>query len=118
MTDALYQSGKTRQVLRTRMLRRPIVFIHVRYSIPILLIKTVRCSIVRLAYHTVLYKIYKDVSNTTNLYYVFILLGQRVSILIESSSGPSKKTDPYLEGPEDDSIGIETCCPNTIKKKT
>jgi len=36
-------------------------------------------------------------SNTTNLYYVFILLGQNVSILIESSSGPSKKRDPYLE---------------------
>ena len=29
-------------------------------------------------------------SNTTNLYYVFIVLGQHVSILIESSSGPSK----------------------------
>ena len=27
----------------------------------------------------------------------FIVLGQHVSILIESSSGPSKKTDPYLE---------------------
>ena len=26
-----------------------------------------------------------------------IVLGQHVSILIESSSGPSKKTDPYLE---------------------
>ena len=25
------------------------------------------------------------------------VLGQHVSILIESSSGPSKKTDPYLE---------------------
>ena len=25
-----------------------------------------------------------------------IVLGQHVSILIESSSGPSKKTDPYL----------------------
>ena len=37
-------------------------------------------------------------SNTTNLYYVFlIVLGQHVSILIESSSGPSKKLDPYLE---------------------
>jgi len=74
-------------------------------------------------------------------------------MLIESSSGPSKNTDPYLalfkmrcgipnayildiknlsvwdptahfkqcyvricilEGPEDDSIRIETCCPNTI----
>ena len=45
-----------------------------------------------------------------------IVLGQYVSILIESSSGPSKKIDPYfyvriciLEGPEDDSIRIETC---------
>ena len=27
----------------------------------------------------------------------FIVLGQHVSILIESSSGPSKKIDPYLE---------------------
>jgi len=26
-----------------------------------------------------------------------IVLGQRVSILIELSSGPSKKRDPYLE---------------------
>ena len=26
-----------------------------------------------------------------------IVLGQHVSILIEPSSGPSKKTDPYLE---------------------
>ena len=54
-----------------------------------------------------------------------IVLGQHVSILIESSSGLSKNTDPYLamfkmrcgicilEGPEDDSIRIETCCPNT-----
>jgi len=39
-----------------------------------------------------------------------IVLGQHVSILIESSSGPSK----ILEGPEDDSIRIETCRPNTI----
>ena len=84
-----------------------------------------------------------------------IVLGQHVSILIESSSGPSKKIDPCLqmfkmrcgipnayilyitmykmhvslcsyctiripmpktEGPEDDSIRIETCCPNTIIK--
>jgi len=69
----------------------------------------------------------------------FIVLGQHVSIPIESSSGPSKKLDPYLEmlkcavgsktvhfnsskkgsifleGPEDDSIGIETFCPNTTK---
>jgi len=34
-------------------------------------------------------------SNTTNLYYVFILLGKHVSIPIESSSSPSKKIDPY-----------------------
>ena len=40
------------------------------------------------------------------------VLGQYVSILIESSSGPSKIQ--ILEGPEDDSIRIETCCPNTI----
>jgi len=45
----------------------------------------------------------------------FIVLGQHVSILIDSSSGPSKKTEPYLEGPEDDSIRIETCCSNTLK---
>jgi hypothetical protein len=36
-------------------------------------------------------------SKTTNLCYVYYVLGQHVSILIESSSGPSKKTDPYLE---------------------
>jgi len=29
-------------------------------------------------------------SNTTKLYYVYYLLGQDVSIRIESSSGPSK----------------------------
>jgi hypothetical protein len=34
-------------VMRTRVLRRPIVFLRVRCSILILLIKTVRCSIVR-----------------------------------------------------------------------
>ena len=33
-----------------------------------------------------------------------IVLGQHVSIVTDSS----------LEGPEDDSIRIETCCPNTI----
>ena len=72
-----------------------------------------------------------------------IVLGQHVSILIESPSGPSKKIDHYLEmlkcavgsqtltflmklciecmcrvlnveGPEADSIRIETCCANTI----
>ena len=50
-----------------------------------------------------------------------IVLGQHVSILIESSSGLSKKIDPYLEmfcvfleGPEDYSIRIEICCPNII----
>jgi len=70
-----------------------------------------------------------------------IILGQHVSIVIESSSGSSKKIDPYLkclkmrcwipnvyildktllskdlyslEGPEDDTVRIETCRPNTI----
>ena len=58
-----------------------------------------------------------------------IVLGQHVSILIESSSGPSKiqiltkqclkcavgllSKDLYLIWPEDDSIRTETCCPNT-----
>ena len=36
-------------------------------------------------------------SNTTKLYYVYYCIRQRDSILIESSSGPLKKTDPYLE---------------------
>ena len=38
-------------------------------------------------------------SNTKNKNFItfFIVLGQHVSILIESSSGPSKKTDPYLK---------------------
>jgi len=53
-------------------------------------------------------------SNTKNVIMFIIVLGQHVSILIESSSGPSKNTDPYLEGSEDDSKRIETCCPNTI----
>ena len=39
-----------------------------------------------------------------------IVLGRHVSILTESSSG----VPVFLEGPEDDSIRIETCCPNTI----
>ena len=41
------------------------------------------------------YKIYNDVSVKHNklLICFFIVLGQLVSILIESSSGPSKKTD-------------------------
>ena len=51
-----------------------------------------------------------------------VVLWQHVSILIESSSGPCKNTDPYLamflavflEGPEDDSIRTETCRPNTV----
>jgi len=43
-----------------------------------------------------------------------VVLGQHVSILIESSSGPYKDVSIcFLEGPEDDSIRIETCCPNT-----
>ena len=32
-----------------------------------------------------------------NFIMFIIVLGQHVSILIESSSGPSKKTDPYLK---------------------
>ena len=36
-------------------------------------------------------------SNTTNSIMFIIVLGQHVSSLIESSSGPSKNTDPYLE---------------------
>jgi len=37
-------------------------------------------------------------SNTTNLYYVFYCIrALHASILIESSSGPSTKIDPYLE---------------------
>jgi len=42
-------------------------------------------------YYSVIYKytmMYR--SNTTKPYYVYYLLRQRVSILIESSSGPSK----------------------------
>ena len=35
-------------------------------------------------------------SNTKNLIMFIIVLGQHVSILIESSSGPSKKIDPNL----------------------
>jgi len=51
-----------------------------------------------------------------------IVLGQHVSILIESASGPSKiqiltVRICILEGPEADSIRIETCCPNTIINK-
>ena len=37
------------------------------------------------------------ISQTQQNFIVFIIvLGQHVSILIESSSGPSKNTDPYL----------------------
>jgi len=57
-------------------------------------------------------------SNTTNFIMFIIVLGQYVSILIESSSGPSKKIDPegstFLEGPEDGSTRIEAYCPSTI----
>jgi hypothetical protein len=41
---------------------------------------------------------------------IIVVLGQHVSIFKESSSGTSK----ILEGPEDDCIRIEACCPNTI----
>jgi len=40
------------------------------------------------------------------------VLGQHVSILIESSSGPSKKIDPYLEMLK---YVVGSLCPNTIK---
>jgi len=45
-------------------------------------------------------------SNTTKLYYVYYCI-------------KATRFDPYriicfLERPEDDSISIETCCPNTI----
>jgi hypothetical protein len=46
--------------MRTRVLRRPVVFLRVLCSILILLIKTVRCSI-RLLQHTPLYKQYRTV---------------------------------------------------------
>ena len=35
-------------------------------------------------------------SNTKNFIMLVIVLGQHVSILLESSSGPSKSTDPYF----------------------
>ena len=63
---------------------------------------------------------YTMMCQTQQNFMFIIVLGQHVSILIESPSGPSKKIDPYLEeyifleGPEDDSIRIETCCPKTI----
>jgi len=38
-----------------------------------------------------------------------IVLGQNVSIHIESSSGTFKTIDPYLK-----CLRIETCCPSTI----
>ena len=80
-------------------------------------------------------------SNTTNFIIILQFFGQHVSTPIESSSGPSrirskikccakvylnkqciaKKVickfaahfilDLILEGPEDDSIGVEKCCP-------
>jgi len=42
---ALINAGKARYVMRTRVLRRPIVFLRFRCSILILLVKSVRCSI-------------------------------------------------------------------------
>ena len=36
-------------------------------------------------------------SNTTNFIMFIIILEQHVSILLESSSGPSKKADTYLQ---------------------
>ena len=68
-----------------------------------------------------------SVKHNKPLLYFLIVLGQHVSILIESSSGPSKKIDSYLEmlkcavGFQTlttcfDSYRIETCCSNTLKK--
>jgi len=60
------------------------------------------------------------ISQTQQNFIMFIIvLGQQnVSSLMESSSGPFNKhcwvSTCILEGPEDDSIRIETCCPNTI----
>ena len=39
----------------------------------------------------------EPVKHNKTLLRFFIVLGQHVSILIESSSGPSKKIDPYLK---------------------
>ena len=36
-------------------------------------------------------------SNTTKFIMFIIVLGRHVSVLIESSSGPSKKIDPYFK---------------------
>ena len=47
MTDALIKAGKDQNVMRTRVLLRPILLLRFRCSILILLIKTVRCGIVR-----------------------------------------------------------------------
>jgi len=44
-----------------------------------------------------------------NIIMFIIVLGQHVSILIESSSGPSKKIDPYLK-----CLKFETRYPSTI----
>ena len=76
-----------------------------------------------------------NVSNTTTSIMLFYCLGQHVSTLTGSSSGPSKiqilkltMFKPYcgmplcilnivnlkiciVEGPEDDSVRVETCCP-------
>ena len=52
---------------------------------------------------------------TQQIFIMFIIvLGQHISVLTEPYSGPSKVQICILEGPEDDSIRIETCCPNTI----
>ena len=50
-------------------------------------------------------------SQTQQNYIIFIIvLGRHVSILIETSSGPSKDIDPYLK-----CLKNETCRPSTIK---
>ena len=42
----------------------------------------------------------------------FTYSGQHVSTLAELSSGPSKIC--IVEGPEDDSARVETCCPEYV----
>jgi len=48
-------------------------------------------------------------SNTTNFIMFIIVLEQHVSIFKHFKQGSI-----FLEGPEDDSIRIETFCPSTI----
>jgi len=44
------------------------------------------------------------------------LVSDVIPVLMLCSRRTFKLLSPALKGPEDDSIRIETCCPNTIKK--